>query len=323
MRVLIADPDDRRREQATTRLGRLPGVQLSAACADLSATFDIVEHRPPHVVLYAQSFTQQPEFETMETLCRHLSVRWMTFSIGTCRTPHNLINVDLAADEAAILSTLQAKMNQKAAAARGPQIGLFHSTFPSRSSNIVLIGSSTGGVDALLQVLGTFPADCPPTLVVQHTGASFSAGLARLLNARVEPKVIEAYEGAMLASGTIMIAPGADAHLVLNAQHGTRCRLEVSPRMNGHRPSVDALFKSAARVADRVTAVLLTGMGRDGAEGLLDLKTAGAQTIAQDKATSLVYGMPGAAADLGAVNQKLPLSAIGPAILKSSQQRGC
>ncbi|MEL6682221.1 MAG: CheB methylesterase domain-containing protein [Pseudomonadota bacterium] len=157
---------------------------------------------------------------------------------------------------------------------------------------------------------------------MQHTGAGFSAGLARLLDCRVEPKVIEAADELELSKGTVMIAPGANAHLVLEAQETLRCRLETGDRVSGHRPSVDKLFISAAKIADRVTAVILTGMGRDGAQGLLALKNAGARTIGQDEKTSLIFGMPGAAAGLGAVEKSLPLSEIGPAILKMSQIGG-
>lgn len=321
MRIVVSDPDGHRRARVGLLLTHIPTVTLSASCSDLSKTFDTIEHRPPHLVLYAAEFTKLPEFEAMETLCRHLSVRWNTFGFAAPGFTATDGDVDLSNDTDAILQNLQAIMTGKVAAARGSSLGLFHSPSKVETDQIILIGSSTGGVDALLHVLGTFPSDCPPTLIVQHTGASFSAGLARLLDSRVEPRVIEARCGEALRPGVVMIAPGSDAHLVLDGKAGQRCKLEVGERVSGHRPSVDALFKSANPIAERVIAVILTGMGRDGAQGLLDLKTAGAETIGQDEDTSLVYGMPRAAAELGAVRRVLPLSAIGPTILRSVQRR--
>ncbi|MDX8353349.1 CheB methylesterase domain-containing protein [Cognatiyoonia sp. IB215182] len=320
MRVLVAEPNEMRRSQAAERLKKVAGVNVMATCADLSNAFNTIEHRPPHLVLYANEFTRMQEFEAMETLCRCLSVRWTTFGLGTSTLDRRDGGVDLSADPQSVHSALRAIMQGKAAASREAKAGLFQSPFHARSDRIVLIGSSTGGIDALLEVLGSFPVDCPPTLIVQHTGAAFSAGLARLLDGRVEPKVVEARDGEPLQPGVVMIAPGADRHLVLDSQRGLRCRLTNGEKVSGHRPSVDALFQSAKPIAGRTTAVILTGMGKDGAHGLHTLKRAGAATIGQDKATSLVYGMPGAAAELNALQQVLPLPAIGPAILKSSQR---
>ncbi len=319
MRVLIADPDNARREYVANKLRTMAGVSLNAVCANLSKAFDTIEHRPPHLVLYAAELTHLPEFDAMETLCRYLSVRWMTYGLNSRTAGTAAANLEFAWESSAIVSALNECMRGKTTSATGAAAGLFHAPALAKSDRIVVIGSSTGGVDALLHVLGSFPADCPPTLVVQHTGASFSAGLARLIDGRVEPRVVEACDGDKLMNGRVMIAPGADAHMVLNSHGGLTCRLATGEKVSGHRPSVDAMFKSAVPLAKRVTAVILTGMGRDGADGMLALKAAGAQTIGQDKATSLVYGMPGAAAELGAVSQVLPLSAIGPAIMKSAQ----
>jgi len=320
VRVLIAEPNQVTRLQAVERLKTVAGVNVMAACADLSSAFNTIEHRPPHLVLYASEFAKMREFEAMETLCRCLSVRWATFALGTSTFDRREGGVDLLADRGAVHSALKAIMQGKAAASREAKAGLFQSPSHARSDRVILIGSSTGGIDALLEVLGSFPVDCPPTLIVQHTGAAFSAGLARLLDGRVEPKVVEARDGEPLKSGVVMIAPGADRHLVLDSQRGLRCRLTDGEKVSGHRPSVDALFQSAGPIAGRTTAVILTGMGKDGAQGLHALKRAGAATIGQDKATSLVYGMPGAAAELNALQHILPLQAIGPAILKSSHR---
>jgi len=318
MRILVADPDSARRRATADRLAALPGVHLSDICADLTATFNAAEHHPPQLAVIAQALVARPEFEMMEMLFRTLSVRWMALSAGDPGGPTAMPVLDLTLDDAALLAQLHARLKGGAGQLPRATAGLLRAVETPSNNRIVLIGSSTGGIDALLRVLGSFPADCPPTLIVQHTGAAYSAGLARLLDRSVAPQVREAAEGEVPAPGTVLLAPGADRHLVLETRQGLRCRLIDGPRVNGHRPSVDALFDSAVPVARQVTAAILTGMGRDGAEGLLALRRAGAQTIGQDRATSVVYGMPGQAAELGAVLRQLPLSAIGPAILRAS-----
>lgn len=186
---------------------------------------------------------------------------------------------------------------------------------------ILLIGASTGGVEALTQVLSTFPADCPPTLIVQHTGGGFTKGLTRLLNRGCAAHVMEAREGHVPRPGEVLMPPGNAAHLEIAPARGGAVHLRHGPPVSGHRPSVDALFLSALPWAGRVTAALLTGMGRDGAEGLLALRQAGAETFGQDAETSVVYGMPRVAFELGAVGQQLPLSAIGPALMASCRRQ--
>ncbi|MBL8774014.1 MAG: chemotaxis response regulator protein-glutamate methylesterase [Phenylobacterium sp.] len=187
---------------------------------------------------------------------------------------------------------------------------------------VVAIGSSTGGVEALLHVLACFPANCPPTLVTQHMPASFTASFAARLDRVCAPEVSEAQDGADVVPGRIYLAPGGATHLTLQSGSGGRlaCRLTAEGPVSGHRPSVDVLFRSVAAVGARGVGVILTGMGRDGAEGLLAMRRRGATTIAQDEATSIVYGMPRAAEELGAVERVLPLHRIGPAVLRAAAQ---
>ena len=179
----------------------------------------------------------------------------------------------------------------------------------------IAIGSSTGGVEALLNILSEFPADCPPTVVTQHMPASFTHSFAERLNRSCAAHVSEAVDGDVLAPGRIFIAPGGDRHLEVT---GTtpRCRLVEGEAVSGHRPSVDVLFSSlAATTGARTLGVILTGMGRDGAQGLLTLRQAGARTLGQDEASSVVYGMPKVAFDIGAVEKQLPLRKIASAAL--------
>ncbi len=183
------------------------------------------------------------------------------------------------------------------------------------TNRLILIGASTGGVDALLTVLTCFPEDCPPTLVVQHTGTGFGESLAGLLDRQCRPDVRLATGPCPVTPGLILIGAGNRSHLMLGKGPKLAARLEKSAPVAGHIPSVDVLFRSAVHMADRVTAAILTGMGRDGADGLKVLHDAGAYTIAQDEASCVVYGMPRAAVELGAVRKVLPLNQIGQTLL--------
>lgn len=187
--------------------------------------------------------------------------------------------------------------------------------------HIVAIGASTGGVEALTTLLSAFPENCPPTVIAQHMPRHFTKSFAARLDRLCAPRVSEAEEGDLLEPGRIYIAPGGDAHLVVADPARPRCALDRSPPASGHRPSVDVLFNSVASLAGaNAVGVLLTGMGRDGAEGLLSMRRRGARTIAQDRETSLVYGMPRVAEELGAAEVQLPLERIAQAVLATTNQ---
>ncbi|TCL75592.1 protein-glutamate O-methylesterase CheB [Rhizobium sp. BK251] len=187
---------------------------------------------------------------------------------------------------------------------------------------IVAIGSSTGGVEALIAVLQKFPANCPPTVITQHMPSTFTKSFAERLNRICAPVVQEATDGARLEIGKIYLAPGGERHLQVANPHAPCCRLLDRDPVNGHRPSVDVLFDSVAELAGRnAVGVILTGMGRDGAAGLLKMRHSGARTVGQNEKTCVVYGMPRVAYELGAVEQQLPLNAIGEEILKLTAAR--
>jgi two-component system chemotaxis response regulator CheB len=187
---------------------------------------------------------------------------------------------------------------------------------------IVAIGSSTGGVEALISVLQKFPANCPPTVITQHMPSTFTKSFAERLNRLCAPVVEEATDGARLQIGKIYLAPGGERHLQVVNPAAPSCRLLDREPVNGHRPSVDVLFDSVAEVAGRnAVGAILTGMGRDGAAGLLKMRHAGARTVGQNEKTCVVYGMPRVAYELGAVEQQLPLASIGEEILKLTAAR--
>jgi two-component system chemotaxis response regulator CheB len=184
---------------------------------------------------------------------------------------------------------------------------------------IVAIGASTGGVEALATVISQFPANCPPALIVQHIPASFIKGFAERLNRLSAARVEAAHDGAPLDAGTIYIAPG-DHHLELRAgPNGYRCRLTGTEPVNGFKPSVDVLFYSIARaIGAHAIGVIMSGMGRDGVNGLKAMREAGAITLGQDAASSAIYGMPKAAFQAGAVERQVPLGRLAKEILRLS-----
>ena len=191
------------------------------------------------------------------------------------------------------------------------------------TGKILMIGASTGGVEALKTLLMDLPPDCPPTLVTQHMPERFTAAFANRLNRECPMAVSEATDRQRIEPGCVYIAPGGAHHLEL-AREGTAfvCRLTDAEPMSGHRPSVDVLFRSGARVAgSQVIGVILTGMGKDGAEGLLELRKAGARTLGQDEATSLIYGMPRVAFERGAVERQFPLTELAGAIVERCSAR--
>ncbi|MDH4983671.1 chemotaxis response regulator protein-glutamate methylesterase [Hyphomicrobium sp. D-2] len=188
---------------------------------------------------------------------------------------------------------------------------------------VIAIGSSTGGVEALSTLIAQLPENCPPIMIVQHMPPDFTASLATRLDRLYAPKVVEAKDGMPVEVGHAYIAPGGPKHLELQDRSGLRCHLVGGGPVNGHSPSADVLFKSVAQtVKSDAIGIILTGMGRDGAQGLLEMRDAGARTIGQDEASSLIYGMPRAAFEIGAVERQLPLDRIANAALVMTNLRG-
>ena len=191
------------------------------------------------------------------------------------------------------------------------------------NQKVVAIGSSTGGVEALLALVEHLTPNCAPTVITQHMPATFTGSFAERLNRSCAAEVSEARDGDPLVPGRVYLAPGGDRHLEIDGVTALRCRLTAGAPVSGHSPSVDMLFKSVARTAKaRAVGVILTGMGRDGAAGLLEMRNAGASTLGQDEASCVVYGMPRAAFELGAVERQLPLEKIAPAIRQLTSREG-
>jgi len=184
-----------------------------------------------------------------------------------------------------------------------------------------VLGASTGGTEAIKEVLMRLPTGLPGICIVQHIPPVFSKAFAERLNECCELEVREAAHGDEVRPGTVLIAPG-DFHMVVEWEtNGYRVRLRQDPPIHFTRPAVDMLFNSAAKSAGRhALGVILTGMGRDGAQGMQQLKAAGAVTLAQNEETCVVYGMPKAAVDLGVVDRVVPLNLMANAILQALRE---
>jgi two-component system chemotaxis response regulator CheB len=181
---------------------------------------------------------------------------------------------------------------------------------------LIVIGASTGGTEALREILSRLPEEVPPVLVVQHMPEMFTNLFAKRLNGLCRIGVEEAKHGERIAKGHAYIAPGGQHMRVCRRGGDFQIVLDQGPPVNRHRPSVDVLFRSVAELnGSSATAVILTGMGSDGAAGMRALKEAGARTLAQDRATSVVFGMPKAAFDTGCVDRVVPLPAMAAEIM--------
>lgn len=187
------------------------------------------------------------------------------------------------------------------------------------TDKVIAIGASTGGTEAIKEVLMKMPADAPGIVISQHIPEAFSSSFAERMDRLSPMNVHEASDGQMIMSGNVYIAPG-NRHLIVE-RDGAKyvCRLNDGPPVNRHKPSVDVMFRSVAQSAGpNALAVMLTGMGDDGARGMKEMHEAGARTIAQDEKSSVVWGMPGAAVKLGCVDTVMPLQAIAGKIMDLS-----
>ena len=189
------------------------------------------------------------------------------------------------------------------------------------TERIIAIGASTGGTEAIKEVLMRMPPDTPGIVITQHIPKLFSGAFARRMDACCQVSVCEAEDGQQILRGHAYVAPG-DMHLLL-VRDGARyvCRLDEGPPVNRHKPSVDVLFRSVAQQAGRnAIGVILTGMGKDGAVGLKEMRDAGGRTIAQDEATSIVWGMPGEAVAAGGAEDVLPLDDVWSRVLQLADE---
>lgn len=316
--VLLAHPLPIQRARILARLRDTAGVHVGFVASDLTETFNAAEHRVPDAVIMAELLAQRPEFEVLKALLDALHIPCLLLEDGQSAArrsgPGGLPRVSETASDDSFRETLRGfAAGQRSAPVDVPGPATAPGRFDTRK--VILIGSSTGGVDALIRVLRTFPENCPPTLIVQHTGDGFADSLIRVLDREARPRVVEAKNGGTAAPGHVYLATGKHQHLKIVPGAPARMTLEDGPPMAGHRPSVDVLFRSGLSAPKQIVPALLTGMGRDGAEGLTALRRAGCITVGQDQATCVIYGMPRVAFEMGGVSLQLPIDRIGSELL--------
>jgi two-component system chemotaxis response regulator CheB len=331
IRVLVVDDSATMRGLITAALERDPRIEVCGTAGDALEARQAIKALNPDVVTLD---IEMPNMNGLDFLDKIMRLRPMPVIMVSTQTQAGaaatLAALEIGALDCVAKPTMGAGLNgfsdlaEKIKAAATARVRPRGEATPIQAprrgfrnnGRVIAIGASTGGVEALLTVLAEFPADCPPTVVVQHMPASFTHSFAQRLNRACAARVSEAVDGDLLTPGRIYIAPGGEQHLEVAGTASPRCRLVEGPAVSGHRPSVDRLFNAvAATVGERALGIVLTGMGRDGAQGLLALRNAGARTLGQDEASSVIYGMPKAAFDIGAVERRLPLRKIASAAL--------
>lgn len=331
IRVLIVDDSATIRQLIRLRLSADPRLLVVGEAGDAFAAREKIKQLNPDVLTLDVEMPGMTGLDFLERLMRLRPMPVIMVSSETQRGSQAALEalslgaVDCigkptgpaAGDSFAALPELLCM----AAKARVQPAGTVQAALPPPPSNFrwngryVLIGSSTGGVDALETLLSGFPADCPPTLITQHMPPSFLSSFATRLDQRISPHLSLATDGAKLEPGRIYLAPGGETHLTIVAGANPVCRLVAAEKRSGHRPSVDVLFGSAVPIASRVVAVMLTGMGRDGADEMLNLRRGGARCLSQDEASCVVFGMPRASLENGASEAAIPLRALAGRIL--------
>ncbi len=333
VRVLVVDDSATMRGLITATLMADPQIEVVGQAADPNEARQAIKTLAPDVVTLDIEMPNMDGLEFLEKIMRlrptpvimvstltqagaDVNLHALEMGAFDCiakPSPFNPYSFEQLAErvrDAAKSTRRSRRLSAPAAVAQAPFVP---------DGRLVAIGSSTGGVEALISILSKFPENCPPTIISQHMPANFTRSFAARLDKLCRPVVCEASEGAALKIGQIYLAPGS-AHLEVAGSGAPRVRLSEAERVNGHRPSVDVMFASVQRcVGGRAVGVILTGLGRDGAEGLLALRRAGAETIGQDEASSVVYGMPKAVHEIGAVQHQLPLERIGERILSLTQ----
>lgn len=229
---------------------------------------------------------------------------------------------DMIADK--IRAAARARIAPRPRTAPAPSAPLSALRSPLISSEkLIIIGASTGGTEAIREFLMQMPSDCPGILIAQHMPEGFTSSFAKRLDSLCRISVIESAGNERVLPGHAYIAPGHSHLMLVRSGANYMTRIEQSPPVNRHRPSVDVLFRSAAQAAGKnAVGVILTGMGKDGAAGMLDMRQAGAHNFAQDEASCVVFGMPREAIALGAAHEVGPLQALPRMVLEHLAAQG-
>lgn len=341
IRVLLVDDSALVRQVLTEQLGLYPDIQVVGSATDPYMARDLILELKPDVLTLDIEMPRMDGLSFLAKLMRHHPLPVVVVSSLTPANSETALRalelgaIDVICKPGSALSATNIG-NQLARAIRaaygarpllpGMRTAAISETaaepFQLQTTNKILaMGASTGGTTALELVLSHLPASAPGTVIVQHMPETFTAAFARRLNSLCPMQVQEARDGDLVVNGLALIAPG-NQHMILQ-RSGARysVRLKDGPAVHHQRPAVDPLFESVARNAGRnAIGVVLTGMGTDGAKGLLAMREAGARTMAQDEKSSVVFGMPREALRIGAAEEAVSLSSIPSVILRTLQE---
>lgn len=328
IRVLVVEDSLVFRELLVKNLSKDPGIEVVATARDPFEARDmIIEHRPDVMTLDIElpkmsgiEFLRKlmPQYPLPVVMISSLSDKvFDAMKAGAVDFVAKPANATREQIEAFIQTELPAKIKIASiakikAGAKSDSEPVRVAAAPASKDIIVAIGASTGGTEAIASVIKDFDENIPGTVVVQHMPAGFTQMYAKRLNDRSRVIVKEAQDKDYVVPGQVLIAPGGDCQMRLVKTNGRyQVSIQPGPKVNGHCPSVDVLFESVAKtVKNRAVGIILTGMGGDGAKGLLAMRNAGARTIGQDESTCIVYGMPRVAYEIGAVEYQDKLGDI-------------
>ena len=350
-RVLIVDDSALMRGLLTEMIDAAPDLEVVGAAPDAVVAREMIKALNPDVLTLD---FHMPKMDGMEFLDRLMRLRPMpvvmvsSFTEAGSETTLKALELGAVdfigkprADGAKRMEDYAEELIEKIRAAKGarlrrppaprtgptspalitPAAAPLPAARSGASGKIIFVGASTGGTEAIKDFLLGLPADCPPVLIVQHMPEAFTASFARRLDGLCAPRVIEAQGNEKVESGTVYIAPGHSHLRIRRAPAGYVTELLATEPVNRHRPSVDVLFDSAASLVGRQgVGVILTGMGKDGAQGLLRMRQAGARTFGQDEASCVVYGMPREAFLVGAVDEQWGLDEIPRRVLQAASR---
>ncbi|WP_462177962.1 protein-glutamate methylesterase/protein-glutamine glutaminase [Pseudoalteromonas gelatinilytica] len=339
IKVLIVDDSALIRGLLKEVLEQAQDIQVVGAAEDPYQARDLIKRLNPDVLTLDIEMPKMDGLSFLKNLMRLRPMPVVMISTLTQKgSPITLEALEIGAVDFIAKPTINVTENlqryahllhQKVRTAAGARIRAFKelkveddsalATLQFKANSVLAIGASTGGTEAIKEVLVRMPENCPPIVITQHIPPVFSTSFAMRMDRTCKINVKEAVHGDKLQSGWAYIAPG-DQHLsVVKKAGGLFCQLDSSELVNRHRPAVDVLFNSLVVACPKATvAALLTGMGSDGAQGLLALNQAGAYTIAQDELSSVVWGMPKAAVELNAANEVVRLDKVTAQMLKQA-----